>query len=313
MVLGYRGPLYLMAFDHRGSFERDLFGTGPPLPPRVRAGIVDAKNLIYEGFVQAVDRGAPRDAAGVLVDEEFGVQVARAVKAAGHLLAMPVEKSGQAEFDFFYGEDFGGHIECFAPTFTKVLVRYNPDGDWDLNVRQARRLARLNTWLRDRDRNFLFELLVPPTDDQLARCGGHQGRFDRELRPDLVVGAIASLQGAGVDPDIWKIEGLESAEACARVVAQARTGGRDGVRCVVLGRGADVANVTGWLRIAAGVPGFVGFAVGRTLWEDALRALLAGTVTRNDAATTIATRYLELIDTFVTASRAGTLATAERS
>ncbi|MEQ7128460.1 DUF2090 domain-containing protein [Actinopolymorpha sp. B11F2] len=330
MALGYRAPLYLMAFDHRGSFEHDLFGGKPPSVPQaragdrrakpaggpsdtVRAGIIDAKNLIYEGFVQALERGAPRDAAGVLVDEEFGTQVARAASAAGHVLAMPVEKSGQEEFEFAYGEDFAAHIERFGPTFAKVLVRYNPDGDQDLNARQTQRLAQLSAWLHDTERRFLFELLVPSTDDQWTRCGGDQGRYDRELRPDLVVRALAALQDADVEPDIWKIEGLDTANACARVVAQARAGGRDDVCCVVLGRGADEARVEQWLRIAAGVPGFDGFAVGRTLWEDALRAWLAGTVTRDHAATAIADRYLALIHTFLTASDASVLAGSERS
>ncbi|MGH3487323.1 MAG: 2-deoxy-5-keto-D-gluconate 6-phosphate aldolase domain-containing protein [Actinopolymorphaceae bacterium] len=315
MALGYRAPLYLMAFDHRGSFAHDLFGVQPAGDPNdiVRAGIRDAKDLIYEGFVQAIDRGAPRDAAGVLVDEEFGTQVARTASAAGYVLAMPVEKSGQAEFEFFYGEDFGAHIERFGPTFAKVLVRYNPDGDRELNARQTRRLAQLSTWLHDRERKFLFELLVPATGEQLAGCGGEQGRYDRELRPELVVRTLADLQDGGVEPDIWKIEGLETADDCAQVVAQARSSGRDEVCCVVLGRGADRARVEEWLRTAAGVPGFDGFAVGRTIWEDALRAWLAGTVTRDQAATAIADRYLELIDTFVAASGATTLAGAERS
>jgi myo-inositol catabolism protein IolC len=330
MTLGYRAPLYLMAFDHRESFEHDLFGGGAasvpepragdrPLQPAtarsepVRARITDAKNLIYEGFVQALERGAPQDAAGVLVDEEFGAQVARAASAAGHVLAMPVEKSGQEEFDFAYGEDFGAHIERFGPTFAKVLVRYNPDGDQDLNARQTQRLARLSAWLHDRQRKFLFELLVPSTDDQVSACGGDRGRYDRELRPDLVVRTLAELQEAEVEPDIWKIEGLDTAEACSRVVAQARSGGRDHVCCVVLGRGADLARVEEWLRVAATVPGFDGFAVGRTLWEDALRAWLAGTVTRDQAATAIADRYLALIRTFLTASDATVLAGSEGS
>ncbi|MEQ7009282.1 DUF2090 domain-containing protein [Actinopolymorpha sp. B17G11] len=302
MTLGYRRPLYLLAFDHRGSFERDLFGARPPIPPAVRDGIVDAKNIIYEGFTRAVDHGAPPDAAGVLVDEAFGTEVATAAQAAGHLLAMPVEKSGQAEFDFEYGSEFGAHIERFDPTFSKVLVRYNPEGDQQVNARQNDRLAQLTRWLHDSGRTFLFELLVPPTDDQLARCDDSHEWFDRELRPSLVVATIRALQEAGVEPDIWKIEGLETHDDCARVVEQARSGDRDDVSCVVLGRGADEAKVREWIRIAAGVPGFIGFAVGRTLWEDPLRAWLAATVTADQAAATIADRYRELIDLAVTTS-----------
>jgi 5-dehydro-2-deoxygluconokinase len=299
MALGYTKPLYLLAFDHRGSFERDLFSASHPISDKVRAGITDAKEVIYEGFVEAAARGVPTDDAGILVDEEYGTMVARKARSAGHVLAMPVEKSGQAEFDFEYGEEFGRHIEEFDPTFAKVLVRYNPDGDKELNLRQAERLARLTAWLHDRDRRFLFELLVPATPEQLKRSGGEQRRYDREIRPGLVVQIIRAMQDAGVEPDIWKIEGLDSAGACTDVVAAARRGGRDGVCCIVLGRGADEPQVIEWLRIAASVSGFDGFAVGRTLWEQPLRDWIAGTIDRSAAVDQIAARYLETVSGFV--------------
>jgi myo-inositol catabolism protein IolC len=297
---GYDKALYLLAFDHRGSFERDLFHEEPPVSDEVHARIVDMKNLIFEGFEQAVHRGAPKQAAGVLVDEEFGAAVARKANAGGYVLAMPTERSGQAEFEFEYGEDFASHIEVFDPTFTKVLVRYNPEGDSELNRRQTGRLERLSSWLHDHGRRFLYELLVPATAEQLERCGGNQDRYDAEIRPALVVEAIAAHQQQGVEPDIWKIEGLDTEDDCARVVAQAKAGGRDGVVCIVLGRGASKERVLEWLKVAAPVPGFDGFAVGRTIWEQPLRDLLAGSVTREGTATTIADHYLETIDGYLT-------------
>ena len=224
----------------------------------------------------AIEEGAPRDLSGILVDEEFGTAVARRAKEARIPLAMPVERSGQDEFEFQYGAEFGEHIESFDPTFAKVLVRYNPAGQADLNSRQTERLALLSEWLRERNHKFLFELLVPATTAQLDSFDGHQEDYDRKLRPKLVVEAIASLQAGGVSPDIWKVEGLDASEDCARVVDQAQADGRDGVVCIVLGRGADMAKVTHWIRTGAAVHGFVGFAVGRTLWHDALSDHLAG-------------------------------------
>ena len=298
MPPGYSKPLYLLAFDHRGSFERDLFGATEPVSDGVRSGIIAAKEIIYDGFIEAVRRGVPNEAAGVLTDEEYGAGVARRARADGHLLAMPVEKSGQAEFEFQYGEDFGAHIEAFDPTFTKVLVRYNPGGDAVLNARQTERLARLTGWLHQRGRLFLFELLVPATPEQLQSVGGDQRRYDVEVRPGLVVRAIEALQAGGVEPDIWKIEGLDRADACVKVVAAARAGGRDGVVCIVLGRGADEAQVIEWLRVAAPVPGFDGFAVGRTIWEEALRSFIAGTMERGATVEQIAQRYIETFNGF---------------
>jgi myo-inositol catabolism protein IolC len=298
MALGYRKTLYLVAFDHRGSFEHDLFGASEPVSAQVRDGIIEVKEIIFEAYTRALAEGAPRDACGVLVDEEFGAGVARRARAERVPLAMPVEKSGQDEFEFQYGDDFAAHIEAFDPSFAKVLVRYNPDGDAELNQRQTERLARLSRWLRDHERKFLFELLVPATKGQLDRFGGDQRAYDRELRPDLVVATIAALQGGDVEPDIWKIEGLDSTAACEQVVAQAQVDGRDDVKCIVLGRGADEQQVIEWVKIGARVDGFDGFAVGRTLWEEALRNYLAGRASREEAVYEISSRYRDVINAY---------------
>jgi myo-inositol catabolism protein IolC len=298
MTLGYQQSLDIVAFDHRSSFSKGLFGASAPVPPEVRTRIRDTKEVIFEGFLEAIARGVPRRRAGVLVDEQFGSDVAHKARAAGFLLAMPVERSGQAEFEFEFGEEFGQHIEEFNPDFSKVLVRYNAEGDRALNQRQTAKLAQLSGWLHDHGGKFLFELLVPATPGQLERCGG-QARYDRELRPNLVVRAISELQQGGVEADIWKIEGLDSDADCARVVAQARSGsGRQDVSCIVLGRGASVARVLQWLAIAAPVPGFIGFAVGRTLWEDALKEYVAGRRSRVETRVAICERYLQMVHAY---------------
>jgi myo-inositol catabolism protein IolC len=303
VTLGYDKPLYLMAFDHRGSFEQGLFGAKPPISAEVHDGIVKAKEIIYDAHLQALANGAPAEACGVLVDEEFGADIARRAKQEGVPLAMPVEKSGQDEFQFQYGGEFAAHIEEFDPTFAKVLVRYNPEGDATVNRRQTGQLATLSRWLRKHDRKFLFELLVPATTTQLDRFDGHQRDYDRQLRPQLVVEVIKAMQEADVEPDVWKIEGLDYRRDCEAVVAQARTGGRDGVTCIVLGRGADEPQVIEWVRIGATVDGFDGFAVGRTLWEEALRDYLAGKATRQEAVFRIAARYRDVIDAYRGAER----------
>src|ERR671935_1767832 len=184
----------MLAFDHRGSFRKDLFGISGTPSAEERERIADSKRVIYEGFEHAVGNGLSSDEAGLLVDEEYGTDVARRARAAGFTLAMPVEKSGQAEFDFEFGEQFGEHIEDFDPTFSKVLVRYNPEGDEELNKRQTERLRKLADWLHDRDRKFLYELLVPAETAQLEKVDGDADRYDKELRPDLMLRAITELQ-----------------------------------------------------------------------------------------------------------------------
>ena len=298
MALGYDKPLYILAFDHRGSFQKKFFGVAGEPNDEETARISDAKKVISEGAKRAVDEGAPRESAGVLVDEQFGAAIARDAKASGLLLAMPVEKSGQDEFDFQYDEDFGTHIEEFDPDFSKVLVRYNPEADQEMNARQAERLRRLGDWLHEHDRKFLFELLVPATPEQIQAAGGDEDRWDKEERPKLMKVAIEELQGLGVEPDIWKIEGIDRREDCEMISATARAGGRDGVACVVLGRGADDARVDHWLRMGSGVPGYIGFAIGRSIWWDPLKAFVDGNLGREEAAKQIAANYRRFIDVY---------------
>ena len=408
MTLGYDGRLYILAFDHRGSFQKKMFGIeGDPSPEQtetisdakhlifegmlkaVEAGvdpgvtgvlvdeqfgapkgipsqarerglllampveksgqndfdfeygddfgahieqfdpnfskvlvrynpdgdadmnaeqtdtIADAKHLIFEGLLKATEQGVDPHATGCLVDEQFGAPkgIPSQAKENGLLLAMPVEKSGQNDFDFEYGDDFGAHIEKFDPDFSKVLVRYNPEGDAEMNRVQAERLKRLADWLHEHDRKFLFELLVPAEDAQLEQVGGDSDRYDAELRPELMRRAIVDLQDAGVEADIWKIEGIDTQEDCDRIARTARRDGRDGVICVVLGRGADDAKVDHWLRQGAPVEGYAGFAIGRTIWWDALKGFLDGNLERDAAAQQVADNYLRFVQLYDEASK----------
>jgi|SRR5579884_343738 len=299
MALGYDGKLYILAFDHRGSFQKKMFGIeGEPTPEETER-ISSAKRLIFEGMLEASRRGAEAGALGVLVDEQFGSDIPHRAREAGLRLAMPVEKSGQDEFDFEYGEEFGAHIERFDPDFSKVLVRYNPDGDAEMNRRQLERLRRLADWLHSRGRRFLFELLVPATDEQLASVQGDTDRYDSELRPELMRRAIQAIQDAGIEVDVWKIEGVDERGDAEMLAEQTRSGeGREGVVCVLLGRGASTEKVEHWLQQASGVEGFVGFAIGRSIWWDALKGWLADELDREAAAAQIAENYLHFIGVY---------------
>src|SRR3954462_7636727 len=298
MGLGYDGKLYILAFDHRGSFQKKMFGIEGEPDDEQTETISDAKHLIYEGLQKASQQGAEPDVTGCLVDEQFGVPqgIPSDAKQAGLKLAMPVEKSGQEEFDFQFGEDFGARIEQFDPDFSKVLVRLNPDGDEETNQRQLGRLKELADWLHDHDRLFLFELLVPAEDAQLEQGGGDTDRYDAELRPELMRRAIEDIQDFGIEVDIWKIEGVDERSDAEMLAQQTRKGpGREGVVCVLLGRGASDEKVDQWLRAASPVEGFIGFAIGRSIWWDALKGFLDGSLEREAAAEKIADNYLRFI------------------
>ncbi|MDF1594494.1 MAG: DUF2090 domain-containing protein [Acidimicrobiia bacterium] len=290
--------LFILAFDHRGSFKSKMFGiSGRDATADEQAALQDAKRLVYEGALKAVDDGLSPDLVGVLVDEEMGADVARDAKQRGIKLAMPVESSGQPLFDFEYGDEFGDHIERFDPEFSKVLVRWNPDDAPEDNRIQGERLKRLGDWLRDKGRTYLFELLVPPTDQQLALVGS-AADYDSEARPYLTLQAIRQILDAGVEPDIWKIEGLDRRRNCELLSDLVRSGGRDDVIAVVLGRGADDAKVDHWLRMGSGVPGYAGFAIGRSIWWAGVEGYKDGKMSRAEAVDSISANYRRFVDVY---------------
>ncbi len=309
MSVGYNRPLYILPFDHRASFQTGLFGWKGTINAEQTARVTASKQVVYDGVKVALANGLPKEHAGILVDEQFGAGILADAAKTGIITSAPAEKSGLAEFDFEYGAHFADHIEAVDPTFCKVLVRYNPEGDPAMNARQAARLCQLSEYLHAHNRLYMFELLVPAEAAQLERLGGDQHAYDRELRPRLMVGAIRELQDAGVDPDVWKIEGLDQKSDCEEIVAVAQRDGRSDVGCIILGRGENEQKVIEWLSTAAAVPGFIGFAVGRTSFWDALVDWRDGRISAEEASAQIASRYGKWVAIF---DKARTAASSSR-
>jgi len=283
----------ILAFDHRTSFTEKMFGIKNRQPTREeKRQIADYKGIIFEGFKKALKKGVPREIAGLLVDEEFGVDILREAKKSGLTFAMPMEKSGQDEFDFKYGENYPMHIEEFDPTLVKVLVRYNPEGDTMVNKRQLQRLRSLSDYLQSIRKPFLFELLVPPTPKQLSESGDSKETYDREMRPKLMVTAMRQIQDAGVEPNIWKLEGVEKSTDAKAVVRQALRDGRKAA-VITLGRGESKEQVQKWLKVGAKIKGIIGFAVGRTIFWEPLAEHKAGKIKREAAIEKITQNYAE--------------------
>ena len=293
-------PLFVVAMDHRESFGRTLFGVkGVPTEAQVEA-MRSAKQVIYEGARLATAEGLAVGRAGILVDEHLGADVARQAKIDHFILAMPIEKSGTELFELEYGDDFAQHVEEFDPDFFKVLVRYNPNDDPQTRNTQIERLANVSAWAKDADWRWLFELLVPPTREQLARYDD-QYHFDEFARPSLTETTIAALTKGGVRPTIWKLEGYETTEGAQEVLDAVARAGEPLADCIVLGRNAALSQVEHWIDVAAPLTGFVGFAVGRTIWEVPLQSMLSGASSRDDAVKAVARNYRELIDEYCAA------------
>ncbi len=288
--------LLILAFDHRASFSEKLFGIkGRPPTADEKNQISEAKQIIFEGFKAATEKKVSKDIAGLLVDEEFGAAILKEAKNQGFNFAMPAEKSGQDEFDFEYGDQYTKHIEEFDPTFLKVLVRYNPESDAVMNKRQLQRLKVLSEYLTKANRPFLFELIVPATPAQLTALGGSKEKYDLELRPKLMCEALKQIQDGGVEPAIWKLEGVEDPANAKAIVEQAQAGGRK-AGVITLGRGESKDKVKEWLAVGAKIPGIIGFAVGRTIFWDPLVEFRAGKADKKATVEKIAQNYIEFVE-----------------
>ena len=290
--IGHPEDLFVLPFDHRSSFESGLLGVRGRQPdPQEVQELSRYKRIIYDGFLEALEKGVPEKAAAILVDQTYGHSILADANRRNLVTCVSVEKSGHPEFDFEHGDNFRSRLQEASPTFAKALVRYNPDEDPEVNQRQRDRLKVLSDYVHSAGYKFMFELLVPATTLQLDSVGQDRQAYDQSLRPELTVRAMAELQAAGIEPDVWKLEGTEDSLAARDLVAQARVNGRDRVGTIILGRGEDEKRVTSWLIIAAQTEGVIGFAVGRTVFWQPLVEYKEGTISRDEAVSRIAENY----------------------
>ena len=296
---GYSQDLYILAFDHRGTITKGLLGVEGREPTQDEANKVsEMKQIIFDGFLKANEYGITGGDPAILVDETFGLEVQQKAKEMNIKFAAPVEKSGQKVFDFEYGDQFGEKINEVGADFVKILVRWNPDDEEEIRETQGNRIKELSDWLTGNDKKFLLEFLVPATEEQLASVENDQARYDSEIRPKLAVKVVEEMRERGADPDIWKIEGLDTSEDCEKVAHAIRTGDREDVIAVVLGRGASDEKVNEWLRAGSSVEGYKGFAIGRSIFWDALKSFHEGEKSREEAVEEIAQSYLGFLSVY---------------
>jgi 5-dehydro-2-deoxygluconokinase len=286
--------LFILAVDHRASLERDLYGLTAPVSPAQAARISSDKLLVYQALLDAAPELPASVRPGILIDEEYGATAAElASRSQGAVsLAMPIEASGEEWFEFAYGEEWMRHAEFFATDHAKVLVRDNPGLDAAAREAQAERLAQVSRWASTNGRSLILELLVPATDADKAATGADPTRYDDELRPRHTVAVLEYLQDHEVEPAIWKIEGLDRHDDAVEIVATAHRAGRQ-ASCIVLGRHAPKDKLDHWLEVAAPIPGWIGFAVGRSIWWDALHSHLHQLSTATEARRRVRDAYLD--------------------
>jgi len=305
-AIGYDRALFVQPFDHRGSFTKTFFEFkgAPKIEPErdQHVPVTAAKTLIYRGLLRAIEMGVPREEVGILVDAQFGSHIIADAKARAIPAAVCVEKSGQDVFDFDYGSRWEDHLRFLAPDIVKCLVRYHPQDDVPLNREQLTRLKLLSDYIHaSNDHYLMFELLVPAVTEEDKKAGD---RYDSEVRPKHMVEAIKQIQDFGVEPDIWKIEGLDARSQAEAVAKQVRsTDARKKVGSILLGRGSNKEKVHEWLKVAAPVEGFIGFAVGRTNFSEPLKRYLKKEQDEKSAVEEIAENYKGCVDIWKKAKR----------
>ena len=310
--IGYTKNLFILPFDHRSSFVKDMFGIQDQnLTAQETQIIIAEKKIIYEGFKKAVEEDVPKGETAILVDEQFGDKILQDARTQGFTTCVTTEKSGQKEFTFEYGNNFAAHVEKYKPIFAKALIHYNPEDEDQSKSRQQQQLRILSDYCHNNGYKFLLEVLIPPSSTSEESFGHLRGdykapprwtskeRFDKEMRPKLAVKMIEELQNVGVEPDVWKLEGMETIEDYQAVVKQAKSGGRDNVGIVVLGRGEDQKQVEKWISVGAKVKGVIGFAVGRTVFWQPLVDLKNGKISKEQAIAQIANNFKYFYDMFM--------------
>ena len=291
--------LFILPFDHRKSFLKNMFGieNREPSSDEIEKA-KELKEVIFMGFKWALEKNKiPKNSAAILVDDQLGEKVITEAIASGYTVCISTEKSGQEEFEFEHGTDFGKALDKYRPSFAKALVNYNPEGDKKLNTQQRQKLKKLSDFCKERGYGLIIEPLVPATDDQMRRVDGNKRRYDNELRPDLMVKMIKEMRDDGISPDTWKIEGLENPDAYQVLVEAIGPN----ANAIILGRGADDIQTEKWLVAGAKVKGIVGFAIGRTIFWDSLVDYNKGNITKEIAAKRIGNKYKKFYDIFMKA------------
>lgn len=295
---GYTQNLFILPFDHRGSFIKGLLEKDENfLTEDDKNYIISQKKLIYKAFLKAIEIKIPKQEAAILIDEEFGDEILKDAKEKGINILLTVEKSGQKEFDFEY-KDFKTHIEKYNPSFVKVLIRYNPDDSLELKRRQQEKLKLVSDFCLLKNYKFLLEVLVAPSEEQLKKTNGDKLIYINQERPFLAAKVIEELQNFGIEVDVWKLEGTENSKGYEEIVKSATKGDRANVGVVVLGGGLDKKTVEEWMERARNVRGIIGFAVGRTVFWEELIFLKKNRLTEEEVVSKIAENFIYFYDIF---------------
>lgn len=266
--------LMALAIDHRSQLE-DMAGKDATALARIPA----FKALAVQAALRIADG---RPGFGMLLDDKYGRD---ALFAAGSLpdfwIGKPIELPGSRPLKFEFSQDLGSRlVDWPVDHCIKVLCFYHPDDDAALKQQQIETLRTAYEAARRIGRDLLIEIIA-----------GKHG----VLGEDTIARAMTEIYDAGLKPDWWKLEPQTSAAAWAAIdtVIETRDPWCRGV--VLLGLEASHEALEAGFTLARGSRTVRGFAVGRTIFADAARQWLAGSMSDHAAVDDMAQRFGALV------------------
>jgi 5-dehydro-2-deoxygluconokinase len=264
--------LMALAIDHRAQLETLADRVGAP-----RERINAFKSL---ALAAAAEVAEGRPGYGLLLDETYGREALFAAAKHPFWVGRPVEQPGSRPLRFEFGGDIGGRLAEWPVTHTvKCLAFFHPDDEAALKEEQTATLLTLHDAARRNNLELLIEIIA-------SRHGRLADRTTAEV--------IDGLYRAGIKPDWWKLEPQPS-PAAWQAVERAITGNDRWCRGVVLlGLEAPEKELIAAFATCAEAPIVKGFAVGRTIFNDAAEKWLAGAIDDRAAIADMAVRFARL-------------------
>ncbi len=285
--------LFVLPFDHQTGLWK-AFGWSEPITDEQNALMIETRDITYEGYQYGLSLGIPASDTAILTDDIYGKNVIDNAKKNSHPLIYTLEKSGQPSLVFQH-DDWQDRVLKNKPEWIKTLVRYNPEAnraDLDATLVNAKIVS---DFAKAHNIPYMIEPLVQPTDTQKEIAD-----FDHTMRPDLTVRMINEIYEAGIFPTVWKIEGSDDIEfynKSANAIAAHDTN----ARIVVLGRNETIETVSTWMATGAQNDYVIGFAVGRTVFLDAIKKYISKEMTRDQAVQQIGENFYKIYKAFTNA------------
>jgi 5-dehydro-2-deoxygluconokinase len=282
--------LCILPFDHQTGLWK-AFGWTVPITLEQEILMEQTRMIIYQGYLKSLEMGVIKQETAILTDDNYGRKVIEQAKKDNVPVIYTLEKSGQP-YLLFNHENWQEKISEIQPDWIKTLVRYNPLNDPGHLQITRENLLLVSNFAKEHTIGFMIEPLVPPTPEQ-----SENNDYDHQLRPDLTVQMIHEIYNAGIFPNIWKIEGSDTTEFYKKS-ADAIASHDSNARIVVLGRNETLDQVGQWLTVGGENDSVIGFAVGRTVFLDAIKKFIAGEYTDQQAIDQISENYFKLYQTF---------------